>query len=378
MTQCRLPADAVHAQATRLLEATVRKVGTDEIATVSVACGIKKMDCVAELDRSLGALMSTEELQRYNDGIPSKTGRVISRIFQDELSGTDLSHARDCLELGRITHRDGRFEYFRDGVLDFFDLSSTDAKIGTAAVVGGLALLCLLSPPAAITAAAALMVGASVISGAAILKNGVEIMTQTDLDGRDDWRDLGHAAAGFVAATAPLPKVLPILRETWVPSVGPAMPFGGPCHYRSPLTPPPTAAKPTAVELPQPAGVAVTEATPPPLKTTAAAFFTSSNGETSFYKIKIHWRNGKTSAFFWDKSDNSLLQIQGEHIIEPLPGMSTLVPELAVKIIDRKPIPYVDEIRSIEVLEFNQFGAAQFRAARGNTPAIPPVIDEAN
>lgn len=239
MTHCILPPEHVIRQAERLLEATIRKVGTDEVAAISVGCGIQKTACVAELDRALYILMRTDELQRYNDGLPGRPGRILSRIFDDELGGTDLTHARDCLTFGRITHRDSRFAYFRDGVLDFFDLSSTPSKVATAAVAGSIALLCVVAPPVGLAAGAVVLAGAATLSGAAIIKNGFEIMTQTDHDGRDDWRDLGHATIGFVAAAAPLPRTVPVLRETWIPAVGPMTPFSGTAIVR-----------PSAVDLP--------------------------------------------------------------------------------------------------------------------------------
>lgn len=370
MTSCRLSPAVVTAQAERLLEATVRKVGTDEAAVTEISCAAKRSNCVAKLDQTVFDLMTLDERADFSDGIPSKTGSVISRIFQDELEGTDLSHAQDCLSQGRITHRDGRFEYFRDGVLDFFDLSSTDAKIGTAAVVGGLALLCLLSPPAAITAAAALMVGASVISGAAILKNGVEIMTQTDLDGRDDWRDLGHAAAGFVAATAPLPKVLPILRETWVPSVGPAVPFthGAPStgvvlkSTSTSSSPIPTVSDRHLLQM-----LLAPYDLSNPLSTRTLLIKADS---TQLFKVKIHWRDGRITLFAWDEIEGLLFQVKDSHIVNADPGMWPLVPNLVRAIRQRMPLAHIEEISCIEVMEVHEIVANQLRPELG-LPSYP-------
>jgi hypothetical protein len=364
-----MTAQLMDAQARTLLLSSIRKWGTEENTILTVACGVRKADCVEEFDAMLFRRMTTSEQSQYSDGIPGKPGRILSRIFQAELDGSDLSHAQDCLTLGRITHRDGRFEYFRDGVLDFFDFSSTSSKIGAAAMVGGLGLLCIVAPPIGIAVGTAVLVGTAAISGGAVIKNGIEIAVEDEASAREDWRDLGNATAGFVAAAAPLRPTIRFLTETYFIGVGPVMPFAGsrvPAFYTSPMRPvqQSTSVAPVAVELAQPIVPTIGVPVPPPIQATHALFYTTGNGGTLFYKIKIHWTNGKTSAFFWDRIDNTLLQIQGEHIVQPLPGMSTLVPELIMKIIARKPIPAVDTIRSIEVLEFNEYGAAQFRAAR--------------
>lgn len=348
---CKLPSAIVIEQAERLLEATVRKIGTDEADVANISCGAHHAGCVAELDRAVFTQMTPDERAAFSDGIPGKSSRVISRIFQAELEGVDLTHAQDCLAFGYITNTDGRFEYFREGILDLADMSSTSSKVGAVLVVGGIAALCLVAPLAAITVGTALLIGTATVSGVAIVKNGIEIAVSDSPESKNDWRDLGNATTGLVAAAAPLPTSIRIFKETW-PAVSPALPFGQ--FSRTSGTLPefvqrPVAA-PAAVELP------VAPKSTVPVQTTPTSLY--HQGPTEFYAVKIHWKDGNTSNLFWDGVSHELFLPKETALKVPTLVIMTVVQ----RILRGQRITHVQEISKIEILELNEYAAAKFRA----------------
>ena len=367
MTSCRLSPTVITTQAERLLDVSIRKVGTDEAAVIDISCTTQRAGCVAELDKTVYTLMTPDERAAFNNGVPGKTGRVISRIFQDELDSTDLSHAQDCLTLGRITHRDGRFDYFRDGVLDLVDFSSTSSKVGAGIMVGGIVALCFVSPPIAIAVGAALVVGSVAVSGIAVIKNGIEIAVGDDSSAKEDWRDLGNATTALAASALPLRPTIQLFKETWIPRVTPVFPFSPLARTSGTL--------PEFAQLPiaQPAASGAVQSdafqlaallgefnASTPLAT-AASMYKSGNGGTHLFKIKINWAEHRTTLFIWDQADGLLFQVKDGHIVNSDPGMWPLIPNLVTRIMQRKPLAPVEGIRSVEVLELSEYAAHQMR-----------------
>jgi hypothetical protein len=102
--------------------------------------------------------------------------------------------------------------------------------------------------------------------------------------------------------------------------------------------------------------------------------YTSGKGGTFLYKVKIHWADGRTSVFMWDRSEALLYQAVDGNLTTAEPGMWPLIPNMVTRIMQRKPLAPVDGIRSVEVLELGEYAAHQMRPE----VTLPPVGADIN
>lgn len=367
---------------TAFADATVNKwVGTEEAEVVSVACQVRRANCVQEFDTALsGYLKSENKFEKYADGIPGKTGRVVSRVLQSELSDVDLSHAQDCLGLGYVTYRDDGVDYFHRGARNFFDWSSSTTKVTVGCSTLLLAAIWIANPLAGIIATVAVAGIGTVVGGGAIVKNVVEYANNGNPSAKEELSDLGDASVGFTASAVAFTYPILYIRETW--------PMGGAGGFHHMMGPGP---RPSPVPVPKTSAAAVDAATPAPVKAPAptepvapppaepvapppppmaTGRYVQGYGGSRFYKVRIFLDDGEIDVFYFDGVSNLVRHAGSDHVLDTPPDICARIPAIVLDILEKRHPGSLGGVTKIDILELQPETAFPLRNPR---PVAPPT-----
>ncbi|MBI2082535.1 MAG: hypothetical protein HYT76_03105 [Deltaproteobacteria bacterium] len=127
--------DSIEKLASRFLDATVNKWGVDDKEVCSVLKSVHDWpggpddwDLTYnhnEFNRELYKQMTPQQAHTFR----SSQSQIVPAILRSELSGSALARAEDLYDIGRETYRASGSEYFLEGVLSCFDLSSLSQKV---------------------------------------------------------------------------------------------------------------------------------------------------------------------------------------------------------------------------------------------------------
>ncbi len=191
----------IKAVANDFLEATVRKVGTDEEAVYHHLSDVTAHHCTEEFNSSIfNQLLPDERL----DLLVNTDSRVVLRILDREMSGSELRRAQDYWFTGQDQCSADPMDYFVEGVFSVFDWSS---HVTQAAVVG-LVAATIVFPEIV----GPLTLAAMVIGGVGVAKNGVELVEDVRIEDpnqarremAEDLRDLGVSTTTLTSSLLPM------------------------------------------------------------------------------------------------------------------------------------------------------------------------------